>query len=133
LNSAGDLGVPKVPKPKFSKLHAERKREKNAEAKEQSSAANKSTSDNTQKKAAKPATAKKPEQKPWVPKLTVPKPFNLIGESITARKLQQLKERMERERIEMEKRRQFKAHPMPDLSKPDVSNQNANWHAYLAC
>ncbi|RKP10072.1 hypothetical protein THASP1DRAFT_22177 [Thamnocephalis sphaerospora] len=117
LNSAGDLGVPKVAKPKltvpkspkFSKLHSERKREQQKEVNEQPASV---APPQPKPKKLAPAAAPKP-------KLTVPVPFNMPGESIAARKIQRLKERMERERLEAEQRRLFKARPLPDLSQPD--------------
>jgi hypothetical protein len=56
----------------------------------------------------------------YQPKPTVPKPFNMPGDAITANKLRRLEERRAREQEEAEQARKFKAMPLPDLSKPMV-------------
>ncbi|KAI8049176.1 hypothetical protein BDF22DRAFT_746248 [Syncephalis plumigaleata] len=109
LNSAGDLGVPKIAKPRptvpkspnFTKLPSERRRE------HQSTTTTKK--DDTTTTAA---TTTAP------PKLTVPQPFNFVGDAISANKMRRLQERLEQERIAKEEASRIKVAPVPILKLP---------------
>ncbi|RKP28026.1 hypothetical protein SYNPS1DRAFT_26370 [Syncephalis pseudoplumigaleata] len=119
LNSAGDLGVPKISKPRptvprspnFTKLPSERRREHHTTPADAGEDARPATASSHQQ--TKPA--KKQQQQP---KITVPQPFQFVGDAISAEKMRRFEERMERERKAQEEASRIKPTPMPDFSKP---------------
>ncbi|KAI9592809.1 hypothetical protein BDF19DRAFT_450185 [Syncephalis fuscata] len=119
LNSAGDLGVPKIAKPRttvpkspgFTKLPSERRKQKEVTAAPKNN--------NTAKaQAAKSKKLAKVAKEPYEPKLTVPEPFNFVGDAIAANKARRFEERLAQEKAELEEARRFKPAPMPNLNKP---------------
>jgi hypothetical protein len=113
LNSAGDLGVPRIKKPEATIPHSPAiTKPKPAPVVEDSP---------ERIVRAKPY---QPPAKTFQPQLAhralpVPK-FELPGDSISQRKKQELEAKRQQE-LEREKQNHFKAQPLPDLDIPAVS------------